>query len=416
MGPGFSPLDEALALEGGSLTPHAQEGLVRLGAWMPFRQAADLLADLTGVQVSAATGRRATEAAGAAYAAVQTAQAEQIRCELPEAPLGAERQVISADGAFVPLRHGEWAEAKLLVIGAVQQEAGGEVHTRHLSYFARLAEAEAFSQAALVETHRRGLERAQAVCAVLDGAEWLQGFVDEQRPDAVRILDFAHAAGYVSQAGQAVQEAGTPLSPKWLAKQFHALKHDGPPQVLADLRALEEVQPDLKPVQEARGYLEKRAGQMQYPVYQAAGWPIGSGSVESGHKVVMQARLKGPGMRWERGNVNPMLALRTAVCNDRWPEAWCEVTVWQRRQHQQRRQDRVDARLLFQWWCLLGWWVRTRPSAKRQLVPMPRAEHLNTRVTLAAGPPQPRRPAATHPWRRPLLAHRRTQDSSLAKI
>ncbi len=54
MGPGFSPLDEALALEGESLTPHAREGLIRLGAWMPFRQAAELLADLTGVQVSAA--------------------------------------------------------------------------------------------------------------------------------------------------------------------------------------------------------------------------------------------------------------------------------------------------------------------------------------------------------------------------
>jgi hypothetical protein len=37
----------------------------------------------------------------------------------------------------------------------------------------RLAEAETFSQAALVETHLRGVERAEAVCAVLDGAEWL---------------------------------------------------------------------------------------------------------------------------------------------------------------------------------------------------------------------------------------------------
>jgi hypothetical protein len=278
VGPGFFPLDEVVALEGEGLTPHAQVRLVRLGAWMPFHQAADLLAELTGVQVSAATARRATEAAGGAYAAVQTGQAEQIRRELPEAPLGAERQVSSADGAFVPLRKGAWAEAKLLVIGAAQQEANGEVHTRQLSYFVRLAEAEALSQAALVETHRRGLERAKAVCALTDGAEWLQGVMDDHRADAVRMLDFAHAAGYVSQVGQAVQEAGTPLAPVWLTSQFHALKHDGPAQVLADVRALAEAHPHLKPVQEARAYLEKREGQMQYPVYQAAGWPIGSGS------------------------------------------------------------------------------------------------------------------------------------------
>jgi hypothetical protein len=36
---------------------------------------------------------------------------------------------------------------------------------------------------------------------------------------------------------------------------------------------------------------------MQYPMYQEAGWPIGSGSVESANKVVVEARLKGAGMR-----------------------------------------------------------------------------------------------------------------------
>ena len=36
---------------------------------------------------------------------------------------------------------------------------------------------------------------------------------------------------------------------------------------------------------------------MQYPTYQADGWPSGSGSVESANKVVVEARLKGAGMR-----------------------------------------------------------------------------------------------------------------------
>src|SRR5436305_1520069 len=52
---------------------------------------------------------------------------------------------------------------------------------------------------------------------------------------------------------------------------------------------------------------------MQYPTYQQAGWPIGSGSVESANKVVVEARLKGAGMRWQRHNVNRMLALRPAA-------------------------------------------------------------------------------------------------------
>jgi hypothetical protein len=87
-----------------------------------------------------------------------------------------------------------------------------------------VAEAETFSQAALVETHRRGLERAEAVCAVLDGAEWLQGFVDDHRMDAVRMLDFAHAAAEINQSGQAGAQAGTTLPTTWLTDQVHTLK------------------------------------------------------------------------------------------------------------------------------------------------------------------------------------------------
>ena len=62
-------------------------------------------------------------------------------------------------------------------------------------------------------------------------------------------------------------------------------------------------------IQEKLTYLQKREAHMQYPTYQAAGWPIGSGSVESANKLVVEARLKGAGMRWGRHNVNSMLVL-----------------------------------------------------------------------------------------------------------
>ena len=38
-------------------------------------------------------------------------------------------------------------------------------------------------------------------------------------------------------------------------------------------------------------YLQKREAQTQYPSYEAAGWPIGSGSVESANKLVVEAHL-----------------------------------------------------------------------------------------------------------------------------
>jgi hypothetical protein len=204
--PGFFPLDEALGLLAGSLTPHLQECLVRLGAWMPFGAAGELLRVFSGVAVSEASVRRQSERAGAALAAAQDEEAARIKQEMPPAPKGSEEQLLSVDGAMVPLLHGQWAEVKTLVIGeieaAVQERGEWSVHSRALSYFSCLTDYRAFEWLALGETHRRGVENVRQVCAVTDGADWEQSFMDLHWPDAVRILDFAHAAERISQMGQ----------------------------------------------------------------------------------------------------------------------------------------------------------------------------------------------------------------------
>jgi len=82
------------------------------------------------------------------------------------------------DGAFVHLVAGEWVEVKTLTIGEITRNTRGEVCMQQISSFSRLADAEHFAEAALVETQRRGVEQATEVCAVQDGAEWLQGLVD----------------------------------------------------------------------------------------------------------------------------------------------------------------------------------------------------------------------------------------------
>ncbi len=106
----------------------------------------------------------------------------------------------------------------------------------------------------------------------------------------------AHAAEYINEIGQAVQAAGGRLPPTWLQGVLHRLKHQGPQRVLTHLTWLAAGSPSSA-VQEKLTYLQKRAAHMQYPTYQEAGWPIGSGSVESANKLVVEARLKGAGMR-----------------------------------------------------------------------------------------------------------------------
>ncbi len=198
---------------------------VRLASWMPFEQARELLQDLVGIQVSKATARRVTLTTGEAALAVCEGEVERLKQEVPQAPGGADKQLLSADGAMVHLVGGKWTEVKTLVMGEVTRTKRGDVCMQHLSSFSRLADAERFAEASLVETHRRGLEQAAEVCAVQDGAEWLQGLVDYHRADAVRILDFAHAASAVSDIGESVRAAGGRLPATWLEGVLHRLKH-----------------------------------------------------------------------------------------------------------------------------------------------------------------------------------------------
>ena len=272
-------------------------------------------------------------------------------------------------------------------------------------------------------TERRGTEKAGRGGAGNDGAEWEQGFVDVQRPDAVRILDWGHATEHLSAGAAAVLGAGTAESSEWLGTQLHELKHGDSAGVLKALRELrdrllvhseaeggEEAfevvagrDQDFKVVSEQLAYLEKRRDQIRYAEFIAAGLPIGSGIVESANKLVVEARLKGAGMHWERGHVDPMVALRNVVCSDRWDEAWARMAERLRLQPRERAEERRAQR------------QRDEAALVQPTVPEtaeigPREDPMPVRVAAEREPvptgvedkpaSSPRQPAPNHPWRR----------------
>jgi len=424
---GFFPLDEELGLVPGRFTPRLQESLTRLGTWMPFRHAADELAFFTGVVVSEATARRVTERAGRAYVDVQTAQVADLERTLPPPPPGPERLLLSVDGAFVPLVGGEWTEVKTLALGVIEKPVWdakrGErvVQTRDLSYFSRRSEAADFTHLALVETHRRGVETAGRVAAVTDGADWLQGFIDYHRGDATRILDFPHATEHVAVAGRVLHGDATPAFAAWFEALCHRLKHADPDQILDELRhviklaEVEALSPEAVATMQAQlDYLEKRRPMMTYAAFQQQGLPIGDGCVESANKLVVESRLKQAGMRWAPVQVNPMVALRNVACNDRWAEAWTQISDHQRRQAQSRTRARRAQTVFHEADSSL---VTPQPVS----LPTPEREIAVSEPLRSDEPPAPKaktpyRPAPDHPWRRSPIGRARVLPTMRAKI
>jgi hypothetical protein len=259
------------------------------------------------------------------------------------------RLVISADGAMVPLTGGEWAEVRTLALGEapacpVEKDSFPQVHVRTLSYFSRLRDAATFTDLAEVETRRRHLVQAKEACAVMVGADWLQAFVEIHRADAVRILDFPHAAEHLAKLLEALRKSGLTLPAKLLERCLHLLKHRGPSTLARMADRLTKAEIAQEDVREHLGYVRKRLSLMQYPTFQRAGWPIGSGMVESANKLVVEARFKGTGMRWERKNANPMLTLRNGVCNERWQETWHSASHQRRDLLTHRRHQRAAQR------------------------------------------------------------------------
>ena len=420
---GFFPLDEELELLAGHYTPTLYEGMTRLSTWMPFERAVKEVGYFLHTPVTETTVRRQTETAGAAYVAVQTREVERLERELPPAAQGRAKLFMSVDGAFVPLVGGEWAEVKTLALGEVvpplQVQGETVIQTRALSYFSRLTDSTTFQRLALVETHRRGLETAGAVGAVTDGAEWCQSFIDFHRPAATRILDFPHAGEHLAQIGQTVFGEGTPTMDTWFTQQLHDLKHDGPATVLTEIHHLIADHSDLTGLAEPVAYLDRRKDQMQYPVFEAAGWPIGDGAVESANKLVVETRLKGSGMHWARPHVDPMLALRNLACNDRWDEGWSHIMGELRRQTRLRSATRRQQRHAR---------GEAPPALSQPTAPASSDVISQTEVALPAThrptspakpvpdkPKEPWRPAPDHLWRRSPIGRARYQPTTHAK-
>jgi hypothetical protein len=394
VGPGFSPLDEELGLLPGALTPPLQAHLSRLGCRQSFADAAAELRQLKGVTVSAATARRRTEADGAIYAALQDAEARRVLTSAPAPQPGPASQQVSVDGAMVPLRDGSWREVRTLAIGTlVSGREPGTVRGTAWSYFSRMVEAATFIELAAGEVHRRGVETAGTVAGVVDGSPWCQAFFDAHRPDAVRILDFGHATEHLTPVAEALWGVGE-TAQAWAAAQRGELRDGTAGRVLAAIAALPlAAAPDPAAAQLAQtavlGYFTPRLAQMAYAAFRAQGLPIGSGSVESANKLVVEHRLKGAGRRWAADNVNPMVALRGALCSDRWAEAWTAIARARRAPGRQAPAAPAPA---------------TMPVASAASVAAPARPRCQppSAAIPRQGPPTivNGRPTAAHPWKR----------------
>lgn len=158
---------------------------------------------------------------------------------------------------------------------------------------------------------------------IADGAPWIEDQVEIHfGSQSTFMIDFYHVSEYLAAASHLIQ----PDSAKhWLKKSQEDLKCGKINQVLNKLKKYIEDQGAMKEkcaVTTCLRYLEKRTHALDYKSAIENDLPIGSGSIESGNRHIIQRRLKLPGAWWKEKNAQSILDLRTLRANNDWNDYW----------------------------------------------------------------------------------------------
>lgn len=326
------------------LTPAADEVVSLSGLQDAFAVGAEtLLLRMTGLKLSESTVQRASEAAGKRAADAQHAGGSFGSPTPWKWHKDAEGKTVgslSVDATGVGQQGpgGKRAEGKMAYIGMVYNpvpesrerwsdpaaKTRPEWKARYASQVRPLAE---LAEPLRRQANQVGLDQAERWVALSDGGAGLEDFLRTNFPrvDAV-ILDFFHAAEYVSKLGKSLHSADDATAKPWRETTCERLKTAGGSAVLADLKALAlPGQPGARSVRdEVVRYFENQVHRMDYPQYLAKGWQIGSGPVESACKTVIGERMKGGGMRWGLDGADAMSHLRALFCSadKQWASFW----------------------------------------------------------------------------------------------
>jgi hypothetical protein len=246
---------------------------------------------------------------------------------------------ISTDGGMILLRGEGWKEVKLTAISEVEVQAANTraaladrssrraedplVLLKRHSYQAGLWKADTMALYQYSEGLRRGLDHCQRLSSVNDAAVWIERITDLNFPNAVQIVDWTHASERLWKVSKAVLGEQTAQGKQWAEQQLDHLWNGDVHQVVKDLEAMDLAQgawPDE--VRQAPGYFKSNQPRMRYDRFREEGHPIGSGTVESGIKVVVHHRMKRPGRGWQRNHAQAMLAGLSELHSGRFEHAW----------------------------------------------------------------------------------------------
>lgn len=341
-GTGEHPWDQAVGLSSCRQTP-AVEQLATLAGTVAdsFGKGSELLAEMTGLKLSESTVEKTTESAGeriaTRYAKEKTfGKSESWSWHKDATGNSIGYIAIDATGVRKQGEKGAKAEGRMAYVGMVfnpppdpervfETKTGKET-TMQARYVSGLYSLDKMGPLMRAQGAQVGLDNADTWVGLSDGGNGLEDFVMENFPRvAAVILDFYHASEYLSKLSAALHQDDEAATKEQAACWSRMLKDEGGTTMIAILEEWDW--PNRKGLtsvkEEVLGYYRNQQHRMDYPTYEANGWFIGSGAIESACKTVV-GRLKGSGMRWGEDGAHYLCHLRALYRSEhgQWTAFW----------------------------------------------------------------------------------------------
>ena len=263
-----------------------------------------------------------------AVAAVAMVKEEQWCYQLPELDADVVTIGIGIDGTCLLMCEDRRLEAMVGTI-SLYDKAGERLHTTYVGATPEYGKRTFFQR---METEIAKVSAAFPTAlkvGVADGAKINWPFLT-QHTDC-QILDFYHAAEYLTIVADAQFARDSRARKQWLNDACSSLKHDQKgPQVLIDVMqgffASQKLGGPRDKIKAALTYFKNQQPLMKYAEHLEQFLPLGSGVTEAACKTIVKQRLCCSGMKWKEAGAAVVLSLRTLSHSiGRWEQFWSKI-------------------------------------------------------------------------------------------
>ncbi len=179
-----------------------------------------------------------------------------------------------------------------------------------------------------VET--RDSENNTPLIVVMDGALYLWDKIAKllNKKNYIGILDIIHVIEYLWIVANTLYGEKNPHGTKWVYDHLLSILKGRIGYVIGGLRQILTKQSKTlnktkcNAINTAITYFDNHRRWMKYDVYLSAGYPIGSGIVESSCALVVKNRMEGIGRRWSIKGAESTLLLRSIYTSNDWDKYW----------------------------------------------------------------------------------------------